>query len=57
MKELAAGNEGGNTFGPYSNAGAQKLLTTSFDRQALAQKGLQYERLDQLTMELLMGVR
>src|ERR1019366_4756758 len=55
VKELNAGN--GTSFGSYSNSAAQKLLATGFDRHALAQKGLQYERLDQLTIELLMGVR
>jgi xylose isomerase len=55
VKELNAGNA--SSFGNYSTAAAQKLLATSFDRRALAQKGLQYERLDQLTIELLMGVR
>ncbi len=55
VSELNAGNA--SSFGAYARTGAQKLLATSFDRNALAQKGLQYERLDQLTMELLMGVR
>jgi xylose isomerase len=55
VKELTSGD--GNGVGSYSSAGAQKLLATNFDRAALAQKGKQYERLDQLTMELLMGVR
>jgi len=55
VKKLTAGD--GNGVGPYSSAGAQKLLATNFDRAALAQKGKQYERLDQLTRELLMGVR
>jgi len=55
VKELTSGD--GNGVGSYSSAGAQKLLTTNFDRAVLAQKGKQYERLDQLTMELLMGVR
>ncbi len=34
-----------------------KLTAFAFDRQALSQKRLPYERLDQLTMEILMGVR
>jgi len=34
-----------------------QLLAQSFDRTALAAKGLAYERLDQLTMDLLLGVR
>jgi xylose isomerase len=33
------------------------LLATSFDRVGLAKRGLAYERLDQLTMDLLLGVR
>ena len=57
VKEVAAANAGGSAVGTYSNAGAEKLLATSYDRAVLAQKGKQYERLDQLTMELLMGVR
>ena len=32
------------------------LLAQEFDRKALASKGLQYERLDQLTMDILFGV-
>ena len=32
------------------------LLARSFDRKALAAKGLQYEKLDQLTMDILFGV-
>jgi xylose isomerase len=33
------------------------LLAQNFDRAALAAKGLSYERLDQLTMEVLLGAR
>jgi xylose isomerase len=33
------------------------LLAQTFDRAALAKKGLAYERLDQLTMEILLGAR
>ncbi|MDQ2747563.1 MAG: FGGY family carbohydrate kinase, partial [Acidobacteriota bacterium] len=32
------------------------LLSENFDRHALASKGLQYEKLDQLTMDILFGV-
>ena len=32
------------------------LLSQSFDRKALSSKGLQYEKLDQLTMDILFGV-
>ncbi len=47
----------GNGVGKYSTERAKKLLAGTFDRNALAQKGSQYERLDQLTIEVLMGVR
>lgn len=57
VQEIAAANAAGSAVGTYSNTGAQKLLATAYDRTALAQKGKHYERLDQLTMELLMGVR
>lgn len=41
----------------YSPESATKLAGTMFDRNALAESPLPYEKLDQLTMELLMGVR
>jgi len=41
----------------YSSANAKKLLAESLDRVQLAEVPLPYERLDQLTMEVLMGVR
>lgn len=41
----------------YSPAHASKLLAMNFDRALLAARPLPYERLDQLTMEILMGVR
>lgn len=37
--------------------GFDSLLATEFDRHQLASKGLKYERLDQLTMDILFGVR
>jgi xylose isomerase len=45
------------SFKEYSSAGASALLAHGFDRVALAAKGLQYERLDQLTIDILLGVR
>jgi len=41
----------------YSSAHARKLLAVPLDREQLASMPLPYERLDQLTMDLLMGVR
>jgi len=41
----------------YSTSARETLLREPFDRRALASRGLAYERLDQLTMEVLLGVR
>jgi len=43
--------------GKYSRQKAQAIKSYAFDANALASRGLQYERLDQLTVELLLGVR
>jgi xylose isomerase len=44
-------------FGKYSAEKAEALKAHAFDRAALSQRGLKYERLDQLTVEVLLGVR
>jgi xylose isomerase len=44
-------------LGTYSPAREAKLKARTFDRTALGARGLTYERLDQLTVELLLGVR
>jgi xylose isomerase len=44
-------------FGKYSTDKANALKAQSFDRSAIAGRGLKYERLDQLTVEVLLGVR
>ena len=41
----------------YSNEKAQKLRATDFDPDEIASKGCSYEKLDQLTVEILLGVR
>lgn len=43
--------------GGYSKDKAARLRGESFDRVALGERGLPYEQLDQLTIELLLGVR
>jgi xylose isomerase len=48
---------GGATPVKYSGEHRDRLLARSFDRSALSARGLAYERLDQLTMEVLLGVR
>ncbi len=58
---LQAINADDGTFdylkGGYSRDKAQRLRETSFDRDALGTRDLPYEQLDQLTIELLLGVR
>jgi xylose isomerase len=44
-------------LGVYSLEKAATLKARTFDRKALGARGLSYERLDQLTVELLLGVR
>src|SRR6266496_1093359 len=44
-------------FGKYSSEKANALKGQSFDRVAIGNRGLKYERLDQLTVEVLFGVR
>jgi xylose isomerase len=44
-------------FGKYSPEKADALKKQSFDRTAISERGLKYERLDQLTIDLLLGVR
>ena len=53
MKDLSKPS----TVGPFSTDGAAKLKARAFDRVSLAARGLGYERLDQLTTEVLLGVR
>jgi len=49
--------QGAPPLSEYSPQSRDTLLGEKFDRIALAQKGLAYERLDQLTVDLLLGVR
>jgi xylose isomerase len=44
-------------FGGYTSGKAAALKVRSFDRKAISDRGLKYERLDQLTIDLLLGVR
>jgi xylose isomerase len=43
--------------GPFTAEKAAALKAHAFDRQALGTRGRPYERLDQLLVELLLGVR
>jgi len=44
-------------FGKYSSEKAAALKAQAFDRAVIAGRGLKYEKLDQLTVEILLGVR
>jgi xylose isomerase len=58
LKELNADDGSTAAYtGSYSAEKAQALKVATFDRKALGSRGLAYERLDQLTVELLLGVR
>jgi xylose isomerase len=53
----AAPTNGVPAVNGYSRATADALKGFSFDRKALGARGLAYERLDQLTIEVILGVR
>ena len=44
-------------MGGYSRDKAEALKGQAFDREALGRRGYRYERLDQLTVEVILGVR
>jgi xylose isomerase len=44
-------------MGSYSRENAEKIMSAPLDRREIARRRLPYERLDQLTFDLLMGVR
>ncbi len=44
-------------FGTYSTEKATALKAETFDRRSISQRGLKYERLDQLLIDLLLGAR
>jgi xylose isomerase len=44
-------------FGKYSAEKAAALISQPFDRPGIAKRGLRYELLDQLTIDLLLGLR
>jgi xylose isomerase len=44
-------------FGKYSADKAKTLKAQTFDRPTISARGLKYERLDQLTVDVLLGIR
>ncbi len=58
LAEINAGDEEFESLlGNYSREKAQRLQQKGIDHKAIAARGLGYERLDQLTTDLLLGVR
>ncbi|HET9590899.1 MAG TPA: xylose isomerase, partial [Anaerolineales bacterium] len=58
LAEIHADDGAMNPFlGTYSTEKAEALRAHPFDREALGGRGWKYERLDQLTIELLLGIR
>ena len=57
LKNIAQTGRDAPALSRYSPQHRDALLGAPFDRVALAAKGLAYERLDQLTVDLLLGVR
>jgi len=44
-------------FGKYSSEKAEGIKALNLDRKVISERGLKYERLDQLTIDLLLGTR
>jgi xylose isomerase len=58
VKEINANDGSTNVyFGAYTREKAEALKAKKFAREILGKRGLAYERLDQLTVDLLLGVR
>ena len=58
LKEIrSAGSEEPEPLGKFSRAKAEGIKAQPLDRTQLATKALPYERLDQLTIDILLGVR
>ncbi len=57
LKQINVADTVGNLTKKFSAQNAKKLLAAPLDRVKLAEAPLPYEQLDQLTMEVLMGVR
>jgi xylose isomerase len=57
LEKIRETGQGAPVLSAFSPQQRDTLLNEKFDRIALAEKGLAYERLDQLTVDLLLGVR
>jgi xylose isomerase len=57
VADAHAASEAAPPAGAYSAHNRDALLAHAFDRKNIASRGLKYERLDQLTMEVILGAR
>jgi xylose isomerase len=57
LAEISSGAKTVPAVGRYTAAGSAKLLAHAFNKDAMLRKRLPYERLDQLTMDILLGAR
>ena len=57
LKKVSSNGNGAPKIGSYSKKTAAALLAHSFDKDGIMKKRLPYERLDQLTGEILTGAR
>jgi xylose isomerase len=57
LQELVTDPDNYSGLLTYSKENAAKLGTVEFDRKELGKRGYRYEKLDQLTIELILGVR
>jgi xylose isomerase len=57
LKEISQASETTPATGKFTKQGCQTLMAHEFDKDAIMKKRLPYERLDQLTIDILAGVR
>jgi xylose isomerase len=57
LKEISGDGKHAPEVSAYSKQGVHALLSHSFNKEAILRKRLPYERLDQLTVDVLAGVR
>jgi xylose isomerase len=57
LAEISNGAGASESLGSYSRENAKRVKELPLDRAELARKSLPYERLDQLTIDILLGVR
>src|SRR5271155_2085544 len=57
LSEISSNGNSTSRMGHYSKEGLSQLLARNFDKDSIMKKQLPYERLDQLTVDILTGTR